>query len=278
MLTSLLVGLDGTPFSAAAVQVGIEWAARTGGLLVGLGIIDEPAIRAATPVPLGGGAFKAERDAAVLAEARQFCEQLLSQFSVQCATAGVSSKVLEGVGSPVEKIVQEAQRYDLILLGQQTCFRYPCDHTDDQTLHAVLKDSPRPVVAISKNPQRGDSVVVAYDGSLQAARTLQVFAALAGLRFQHMHLVSIHDDKVEAARRADRAVEFLGFHQIAATPHAISLSSSRAAGEILDQARKLGAGLLVMGAYGQPTLREFFFGSVTQSVLKQAQVPVFLYH
>jgi nucleotide-binding universal stress UspA family protein len=33
-----------------------------------------------------------------------------------------------------------------------------------------------------------------------------------------------------------------------------------------------------MGAYGQPTLREFFLGSVTRTVLTRATVPLFLYH
>ena len=47
---------------------------------------------------------------------------------------------------------------------------------------------------------------------------------------------------------------------------------------ILEQARQLGARLLVMGAYGQPAIREFFFGSVTRTVLKESPVPLFLYH
>jgi nucleotide-binding universal stress UspA family protein len=33
-----------------------------------------------------------------------------------------------------------------------------------------------------------------------------------------------------------------------------------------------------MGAYGQPRIREFFLGSVTQTLLKESPVPLFLYH
>ena len=47
---------------------------------------------------------------------------------------------------------------------------------------------------------------------------------------------------------------------------------------ILEQVRRLKAGLLVMGAYGQPALREFFLGSVTRKVLEESPVPLFLYH
>ena len=33
-----------------------------------------------------------------------------------------------------------------------------------------------------------------------------------------------------------------------------------------------------MGAYGEPTLREFFIGSVTRTILEQCPVPLFLFH
>ena len=46
---------------------------------------------------------------------------------------------------------------------------------------------------------------------------------------------------------------------------------------ILKKAQALEAGLLVMGAYGQPAIREFFLGSVTRKVLKESSIPVFCY-
>jgi nucleotide-binding universal stress UspA family protein len=66
-------------------------------------------------------------------------------------------------------------------------------------------------------------------------------------------------------------------HEIVATPHAIGRSRPPARG-ILEQASQFGARLLVMGAYGHSTLREFFLGSVTRTVLKESTIPVFLYH
>jgi nucleotide-binding universal stress UspA family protein len=33
-----------------------------------------------------------------------------------------------------------------------------------------------------------------------------------------------------------------------------------------------------MGAYGQPTMHEFFVGSVTRSMLVESPVPLFLSH
>jgi nucleotide-binding universal stress UspA family protein len=47
---------------------------------------------------------------------------------------------------------------------------------------------------------------------------------------------------------------------------------------ILDQARRLEVGLIVMGSYGEPPFKELFFGSVTGAVLRGAPLPLFLYH
>jgi nucleotide-binding universal stress UspA family protein len=140
-----------------------------------------------------------------------------------------------------------------------------------------MQDSPRPVVTVPKSRTRGDSVVIAYDGSLQAARALYAFEASGLGEWQNVHVVTVSSNFKEAARHAGRAVEFLHLHGIKATSHPLetSVATSQA---ILRKVQHLNAGLLVMGAYGQPVLREFFLGSVTRELLKESPVPVFCYH
>ncbi|MFZ9792572.1 MAG: universal stress protein [Gemmataceae bacterium] len=276
MLRSILVGLDGSAYSTAAVDLGIQWAKKFDAMLVGLAVIDEPTIRQPEPVPIGGSSWKYERDEKLVADARRKVEQFLGSFSLRCAEAGVSSKLLEDVGLPSDQICREAQRYDLILLGKETHYHFETQQYADETLTKVLKASPRPVVAVPKTLGTGNSIVVAYDGSLQAARTLQAFQSLQLDLSQDVHVVSIHTDHAEAVRHADRAIDFLGFHEIKAQRHVITTSSP--ASVIIEQANRLGAGLLVMGAYGQSAIREFFFGSVTRAILKEMTCPLFLYH
>lgn len=277
MLRSILVGLDGSNYSTAAVEFGIRLAQKFNALLVGLGVIDEPTICQSEPVPLGASSFKKHRDEALLADARQTVEQFLERFALQCAEKEVACKLLEDVGLPSEQILLEAQRYDLILLGKQTYYHFETQGHADDTLTRVLKNSPRPVVTVPEQLGSGGAIVVAYDGSLQAARTLQAFQALRLDLSQEVHVVAVHADHGEAVRHADRAIDFLGFHEIRAQRHAVATSSSPAAA-IIEEVHRLGAGLLVMGAYGQPALREFFFGSVTLTILKEKTVPLFLYH
>lgn len=276
MLKTILVGLDGSPYSDEAVSLGMSWAKKFNALLVGLAIIDEPSICSPEAVPIGGGIWKKERDKSLISDAFLTAEQLLGNFSVLCEKNEVPSKVLEDTGIPYEKICFEAQRYDLILLGKQTNYHFKTQNYNDETLTKVLMASPRPVVVVPKQSFSGNLVIVAFDGSLQAARTLQAFQSL---RLDFMHeviILSVHTDLVLAIKNASRAVDFLGFHEIKAKP--IAIASSDPAKVIIDEANRLKAGLLVMGAYGQSTIREFFFGSVTRTILKEMSWTVFLYH
>jgi nucleotide-binding universal stress UspA family protein len=278
MLKSMLVGLDGSPYSASAIDLGICWAKRHDALLVGVGIIDEPGITRPEAVPLGAAAFKRERDLALLADTRRKVERFLERFTLQCAEAGVAFKILEDVGQPAHEIALESQRYDLILLGRKTFFQFETVEGQDQTLFQVLKQSPRPVVTVPSAPLAHEGgVLVAYDGSLQAARALQVFVNLGLATGQSIDVLSIGPSSTQPARLAERALDFLRLHDVNA--RAVPLALDEAPGEVLlDYARRHNPAMVVMGVYGQPTWKEFFFGSVTRTMLKLSPAPLFLCH
>ncbi len=279
MLKSVLLGLDGSENGISVVELGLRWARRFDALAVGIGVVDEPGILASGAVLWSGGHHWHAGDPAApqRSHARYRVEQSLEEFARRCGEAGVKSRTLEGHGSPYVEIAKEAQRFDIVLLGQETHFDYGHDGEPDETLAKVLKECPRPVVAVPKALVGGESVVVAYDGSLQAARALYAFAATGLGSSRRVHVVSVAQDRGDAACHADRAVEFLRFHGLEASPYPTA-TSVLPAKAILHKVDYFEAGLLVMGAYGQPALREFFLGSVTRAALRESPVPVLCYH
>lgn len=275
-LRSILVGLDGSDYSDVATELGIRWAGRSGGMLIGLGVIDAPNISRPTAAPLGALHFAAHAQEVQLEHERQRVEQFLSRFSIRCAEAGIPCKLLEREGCPHERLLAEAQRYDMVMMGRQTYFEYETNDQPDNTLTEVLKNSPRPVVTVPASLPNGDSIVIAYDGSLQAARALYTFWASGVGGERKLHIVSCDEDLAQAKRNAQVASEFLHFHKLEATTHAFKCDSP--AEEILKQVQALDAEMLVMGAYGKPRIREFFIGSVTRHLLKNSPVPIFVSH
>jgi nucleotide-binding universal stress UspA family protein len=278
MLRTILIGLDGSAHSRTALGLGIDWARHTGARLVGLGVIDAPTIRRAETSVAGVASYAdpilaRER----LADARRKVEEFLEQFARECADAGVASRVLEDVGMPADAIVGEAQRYDLVMLGQETRFHFETDDQRDDTLPKVLKHSPRPVAVVPRVRPDGGPVLVAYDGSLLAARALAEFQATGLGGLGPIQLVSIAADRSVAERVAERAVDYLGSHEIQA--ESFPIGTRRPATEVLlEEVRHRNPRLVVMGAFGHSSLHEFVFGSFTRSLLEHSPAPLFLSH
>ncbi len=277
MIKSMLVGLDESEFSAAAVDLGITWAERFNALLTGVAIVYEPLFRDSTPADKLAPSYKSAYERLVF-EARDRCERLLSKFAQQCSAAQVKHKQLEDEGLPIEKIKLEAQCYDVILLGQETHFAFEAGTKACKTLQKLLHDPPRPVVAVPKQRLPGSGVLVAYDGSVAAARTLHSFVHTGLANEGPVHVLAIDpDDSVNAAKIAQRACEFLESHGL--KTHNIHLQSQDAPSQIiLDEALSRGVEMIVMGAYGHQGLAEWLFGSTTKHMLQKAPVPLFLYH
>lgn len=274
MLTRILVALDGSDYSQVALDLGIEWAKRFNAQLVGLGIVDEPTIRSHEPVPIGGEAYKLERDEFRMAEARGKIDQFLDDFSQRCTEAGITCKTLESVGLPSKEILRESHRYDLVLLGHETHFHFETKDKADETLWRVLRHESRPVVIAPPKLKAGSSVLVAYDESPQSDRALQAFQA-SGLDFgQEVFVMCVGPTEEIAAREANEAVEFLQSHDIRAS-RCICESHGRPGRMILDEVKRQNARMLVMGVSKHSTLRDLLLGGVTKTVLRESPVPVF---
>src|SRR5262245_53183503 len=277
MLRSILVGLDGSAYSAAAVELGIRWAQHAGAVLVGLGIIDAPTICKPQPVPLGASAYKVHHDATLLADASHKVAQFVADCAQRCTEAGVTCHSLQDTGLPATHILLEAQHYDLIMLGQHPFFHFETQDTPDDTLAVVVKQSPCPVVAVPATLPEGRAVLIAYDGSPHATRALHMFQALSLASAYDVHVVCVDAQKEKARLCVEHAVTFLQGHNVVAQAHALAISESPAH-VLLEHVQQLKASLLVMGSSGRSPLREFFSDSVTRALLRASPVPTFFYH
>jgi nucleotide-binding universal stress UspA family protein len=283
MLRSILVGLDEPSHSEFLLELGTRWARRSGATLIGLAIVDEPGIRAIEPAwPIGGtpgvDPVLASGYEKRLELGHRAAGEMLGQFAERCSEAGVKHFEVQAVGSPAEIIEREAPSVDLVLLATEAHFRFTArEDAADRTPQDVLKHVPRPMVMVPAAPAPDGPIVIAYDGSLQAAHALAAFQATGLGQSGQVHIVSVHSDHQEAARHAESARKFLGYHGVEAIPHAEEATAAPA-NVILDHVRRFGAGLLVMGAYGQPVLRELLVGSATRTIVGECPVPLFLYH
>jgi nucleotide-binding universal stress UspA family protein len=273
MLRSALVALDGSTYSETVTAVALDWAARFGARLVGLGVLDEPSIDRSEPVPIGASAFKKERDEARLVDAHRRLLGFLAEFRTRCAAAGVPVTVLEDIGDPTDRILRETQRCDVVILGRETHFHFETQSGPDATLAQVIRSCSRPVVVVPKELPEGRGCVVAYGGGREAARTLQTFLLLGLADGENIDVVTIHRDRAEAEAIAGLAGHFLTAHGASHRLHPV-VSEAAPADVLLDEVRRRRPRLLMMGAHGHHPLRDLFATSVTRALVRTCPVPV----
>jgi nucleotide-binding universal stress UspA family protein len=278
VVKTILVGLEGSMGTARATELAVAVAKPDGASLVGLAIIDEPAITAGAAMGIGGSSYKHERDEQLLLEARQQARDAEQRFLAQARAAGVEARVVEVTGKAAETLLAELEHHDLGLLGRYANFRFETDATDLRTWDTVVHGATKPLIVVPETSlAKGRNAVLAYDGSLAAKRAMRLFVESGLHRGRILHVVTINDSGAVAWELATKAAESLGEMGVAAEVHNV-VSVLSIAEALLEVATKVDAGLIVMGAFAHSRLRNLFRGSVTQQLVEKTSVPLFLTH
>jgi nucleotide-binding universal stress UspA family protein len=153
-------------------------------------------------------------------------------------------------------------------------------NVDRGLIECLLIDSGRPVLVV---PPGRDTfscrrIVLAWDGSARAARAAA--DALPFLRAaESVEVVSVEGEKdlTDTLMGADIAPH-LSRHGVKATVHCLAAVNGDAAETLRDAATRFEADMIVMGGYVHSRLREMVLGGVTQSLLRQSPVTLFMAH
>lgn len=273
MFRSALVGLKPTAEQKYLIEFAASLAARFKLQLTGVSVIDEHRVAAPEPVPLGGGAFKSELDQQRVEDARRGAAEATAALIAVAGACGITVDAEVCDGDVVQQLVRRVNTADCLICGHKA----GGDASEHSLLNSILKHIPRPAIVVPDAPWSGQSIMVAYDGSFQASRALGEFANSGLDDGRSVTVVSLHHDLQEAQRLAAEGVASLRRHEITATPHGAALQGKIGA-QLLEVARRLDAGLLVMGAFGHIAVREFLFGSTSREILDMLPLPVFLDH
>ncbi len=276
MLRSILLAYEPSVISLSAAELTQRLAVEFQATVSALGVFDETIV-APSAVPLGGQEQRQARDHDLMERDRKIIRSGLDAVDARLSDAGVAHHVLLRSGTPHELILEQSQSCDLIVLGSEDASDIGIGESASQILWEVLRVAPRPVVAVPDKFREGSGVLVAYDGRVQASRTLYALQASGLARLGPVHVVSVDSESAEkAAARTGFAIEYLASHEVAATPHAVVTEEDKSAA-ILAEAERLGVGLIAMGCLGRGVVREFLTGSTTANMVRQSPYPLFLF-
>ncbi len=272
MFRSALVALK-PERSASVISFAVELAKNYRLELGGLSIIDVERVSQGEAVPMGASAFKADRDARRLETCRQLAQSVSGELSSACEIAGVQCSSLMSEGDTVGEISRATLGYDLLICGHTP----GGDSSDRSLLMSILKHNARPAIVVPRDPVLGSNVLLAYDASFQSARVMASLVHSGILANRQLHVVCLHEEYGVAAARSVSAMNFLRRHGISFECHPEVLVKTPAE-QLIETAQRHEVGLIAMGAFGKGAMREFFFGSVTQTMLGKLSIPVLLDH
>ncbi|WP_167737362.1 universal stress protein [Sphingomonas parva] len=210
--------------------------------------------------------------AALLARLNQVDAEHRDRMEARLREEGVSWEWVQQDGETGRAIVARAALADLIVIT------LPGD--DDAALSIageVLLHARAPILAVPAADAGFDPsarIMVAWNGSPESAHALRLARPLLA-EAGGVTLVTAGDETGRFAV-ADAAA-YLSRYGIAAEQDARP-GGGRAADALIEAAAAVGAGAIVMGAYGHTRLRETVFGGVTRDMLRHSPLPLLLAH
>lgn len=179
----------------------------------------------------------------------------------------------ERIGAEEENVEQEARIFDVLVLAR------PTNMDGGDALHAAFNRVNHPLFLVPSKwrLQPGDTfaehVVVAWNDTPACLRSLE--GALPWLRVAKDVTLLLVAESREIARSAE---ELLALEAIAFRIHQVPRDGETLGDQLVSEAHKLGADLLVMGAYRHNQFVEWLLGGTTRHVLAHFDLPLFLAH
>lgn len=178
-------------------------------------------------------------------------------------------------GDAAQELVSRSSLADLIVMGRY--HHRETRYTPITLIGDVLQSTRAPLLV---QPQELNSfdvfgpAVVGWNGSFEAANALRAALPLLNMA-SAVHIVTVEESK-EHMLPSLAASTYLSRHGIASELHARPVSDRPVEDVIKETAQVMGAGYIVMGGYGHSRAREFLFGGVTRTLLRECPIPLIM--
>ena len=205
-------------------------------------------------------------DADFIAKARR-------NFESHFATCGVKYRWRGGPSIDDAALGSLARVYDISVLGRPSASGNGPRMT---TLESALFESGQPVLVAPPTPPEtmGENVVVSWNCSTEQARATA--SALPIMRkARAVTIITIEGLTVPGPSGA-QARDWLAANGINAREISMGNGGKKPGEVLLAEAKKLGADLLVKGAYTQSRLRQMIFGGATSHLLAHSTLPMLM--
>lgn len=214
-------------------------------------------------------------------------DQMLEEFRTLADEVGLAiedhspgkatTRFIEYEGKQLDAVQRYGRLSDLICVAQ------PESKTNlgVNTLKSALFSSGRPVMICPEQDEVkqdfADHVAIGWNGSLEATRAVAMTSPIISNAKSVTILTTgeVVDNRQPGAEHLQRYLELRG---VTSAIHSFKAAGKNVGPQLLSESRRVGAGLLIIGAYHDSYERESIFGGNSQAVVNGADFPVILVH
>lgn len=276
MLKDIVVNLSSGGERDSAADFAISIATTFNAHLAGIAFAYEPVIPATIMGGIPTEIIESQRD-----ESMKWAQGALGGFEAAARTAAISSEsriVDASLAGAADLFAQIARRFDIAVVGQA---EKKSASPTDLIIEGALFESGRPVIVVPYIQTGGiklDKVVIAWDGSRQAARAIADSIPFLE-RAKDIEILIVRGERGKAYQTRGAVMsQHLQRHGFKVTVNQITNPEADPQSTILSHIADTGTDFLVMGGYGHSRLREFILGGVTRSMLASMTIPVLMSH
>ncbi len=186
--------------------------------------------------------------------------------------AGIAAQWNEVDGAENVVVEQQGRRADFVVIARPTP---DDDGSTRREFQAALFHTERPVLVVPDGaPARfGHRVAIAWRDDSRTVKAVMPALRVLGGAAQVDLLAGVRE-----RAPVPSIPSVLHDHGINASLHVLPIGPDPFGKTLLDKVHRIGADMLVMGAYAHSPLREMIFGGVTSYMLEHADVPLLMRH
>jgi nucleotide-binding universal stress UspA family protein len=276
MIKNILIPLDGSQHSTAALDYGMWMADQFKGTLLGQHVIDTISIEGTFFHDISGSlGFEPYLDFST--KMREVLEErgkaILEDFSERCRERGIKHQLFLDMGLIANEICERSKVADLVIIGHRGINEEFSTGLLGTTAESITRKCPRPVFVSTKKFKAIERPLLAYDGSQRASAAMESAAEFCAVLGLPLTVLTIAKEQRPAEIVVQQAKSYLSSYAVETR---YETDRGYPEQKIIDYLSKFDYDLLFIGAYGHRRIIEMVLGSTTEYVLRKSPCPVFL--
>jgi len=274
MIKRILLPLEFSHYSEAALQYACCVAQHQKATITGTAVLVTPGIQQCVgPIDAKVPDWTKKLGKVLLEQINQRLAKLLDRFNQTCQQEGVAHIATEFQGTCPEQIMFQSIFYDLVVMGFRSSYYFEESEHVDVPLEKILSHTITPILVVPKKFLPIRKALLAFDGSMPAARAMQRFSHLVQAKEMEFTVLMSHPDQDTASYYLNKAEEYMKAHDLQNikkewTPkNIISIIKEQYMDEV---------DMFITGTHSHGHLKHFFIGSLTRFLLEEAKKPLFI--